>query len=124
MNNKITQPKKQNRIVEQHAAVYSGPLPPSQELMNYNNIIPGAAERIITMAEKEAEHRRSAENLLVAEEVRSSKTGQRFAFVLGFGSLIVVTVSILMNQPMGTIAPAINSNNKFSGVFIKKRKIA
>lgn len=39
----------------------SGPLPASQELEHYNQIVPGAAERIIAMAEGEQGHRHKVE---------------------------------------------------------------
>jgi uncharacterized membrane protein len=57
-------------------ATYSGPLPPAADFERYNAALPGAAERILAMAEKEAAHRHDAEDSLVKEEVRASKTGQ------------------------------------------------
>lgn len=38
------------KVSEQH--VYSGPLPEPEALAKYDQIVPGAAERILTMAEK------------------------------------------------------------------------
>ena len=40
---------------------FSGPLPPPQILEKYESIVPGSADRIIGMAEKQSEHRRSIE---------------------------------------------------------------
>lgn len=37
----------------QHHSMRSGPLPDAEELERYNQVVPGAAERIIRMAEKE-----------------------------------------------------------------------
>ncbi|MEJ5188448.1 MAG: DUF2335 domain-containing protein [Breznakiellaceae bacterium] len=108
MSNKRNVPfaQQQQHIVQQQS-IYSGPLPPSSELAHYNDIIPGAAERILRMAEEEGNHRRKMEERLVEEQIRASKTGQRFAFILGIGSLTVVTVSITLNQPLASIVPAI-----------------
>ena len=36
---------------------FSGPIPPPQVLKQYEEIIPGAGERILAMAEKEQDHR-------------------------------------------------------------------
>jgi len=47
---------------------YSGPLPPSTELDQYNQILPGAAERILAMAESEAKHRHALENQQLLNE--------------------------------------------------------
>ena len=41
----------------QRVSHYSGPLPQSEELARYNEIIPNAAERILKMAENEQQHR-------------------------------------------------------------------
>ncbi len=39
----------------------SGPLPPPEMLAQYEEILPGAAERILSMAERQAEHRQKME---------------------------------------------------------------
>lgn len=39
--------------------MYSGPIPPPEALARYEEIQPGAADRIIKMAEKQQEHRMS-----------------------------------------------------------------
>jgi uncharacterized membrane protein len=44
---------------------YSGPIPSSSELNRYEKILPGAADRIITMAEKQSNHRHEIEKVTV-----------------------------------------------------------
>ena len=39
----------------------SGPLPPSVELQNYESILPGLADRIVSQFESEGAHRRDME---------------------------------------------------------------
>ncbi len=41
---------------------YAGPLPPASELNAYEQILPGAAERILAMTEKEQSHRHQSED--------------------------------------------------------------
>lgn len=55
-----------------HAETFSGPLPPPGLLGQYEDICPGSADRIIKMAEQEAEHRRSIEHSLVQFEANES----------------------------------------------------
>jgi uncharacterized membrane protein len=43
------------------AAGYYGPLPPASQLGQYEDILPGAADRILTMAEEQAHHRQGME---------------------------------------------------------------
>ena len=53
-----------SRIVETRSEHY-GPLPPPSDLQEYDNVVPGAAERIIRMAENQSEHRRELERKVV-----------------------------------------------------------
>lgn len=41
---------------------YSGPIPPPESLEKYEQVVPGSAERILAMAEKEQEHRHKTED--------------------------------------------------------------
>lgn len=49
--------KTERRHVAQFGAAYAGPIPPSTELRRYEEILPGAADRILTMAEEERRDR-------------------------------------------------------------------
>jgi hypothetical protein len=44
---------------------FSGPIPAPELLAKYNSALPGAADRIISMAEGEASHCRTIEAMLV-----------------------------------------------------------
>jgi len=73
---------------------FSGPLPPPSLLSGYESSCPGAADRIIKMAEQEAEHRRVTETAIVkagvAEGERASndaKRGQIFALIIVMASI-------------------------------------
>lgn len=68
---------------------YHGPLPPAQELMRYEQVHPGLAERIVGMAEREQAHRHRLEQAEVEEPFRLGRRGQVcatlvVALVLGF----------------------------------------
>ena len=53
-------------LVHQHTEVsFSGPLPPPGVLEGYERVLPGSAERIFTMAEKQLEHRLHLEKVVV-----------------------------------------------------------
>lgn len=64
------------------ALQYEGPLPPPYMLREYDEAIPGAGERILCEAERQAEHRRAMESKLVEGTVSWNKRGQTFAFVV------------------------------------------
>lgn len=61
---------------------YSGPIPPADELAAYNRIEPDLVNRIVSMAEDEALHRRSRENRELSEAVVATRRGQYLSFAI------------------------------------------
>ncbi len=73
------------RVAAQISRTFSGPLPPPEILQRYNEIVPGAADRIIKMAESQHHHRQALEKSVVDSNVFSQKVG------LGLGFIIAMT---------------------------------
>jgi len=69
--------------------IFSGPIPHPAILERYNQTVPGAAERIIVMAEQQAIHRRTLEKSVIDSDVKKSERGQLFAFVIAITGLIL-----------------------------------
>lgn len=61
---------------------FIGPLPPPNILRGYNEVIPGAAERILAMAENQQSHRIQMESAVVQENCKSQRRGLTFGFVI------------------------------------------
>ncbi|MDR2808067.1 MAG: DUF2335 domain-containing protein [Spirochaetaceae bacterium] len=59
-----------------------GQLPPANEFAGYEQTLPCAADRILTMAEKEAEHRRENDNKLTNASIKLSGRRQVMALVI------------------------------------------
>ena len=68
---------------EEAAVQYQGPLPIPQHLQQYEQVLPGAAERILAMAESQKEHRQDLERLAVRTGARDSLLGLIFGFLIG-----------------------------------------
>ena len=75
---------------------HQGPLPDPNTLAKYEQACPGAADRIITRFEKEADHRHAFENQMIQfgaadaeRDRREAMLGQVFAFVIGMTAIIV-----------------------------------
>jgi uncharacterized membrane protein len=100
------------------AVSYSGPLPPANQFAEYERALPGAADRILALAEKEAEHRRQNEDAIVKKSISLGGRGQVFAFIISLISMGVILVSILLKQPVAAIAPTIVALTGLSSVFI------
>ena len=63
------------QIVAQVAQHFSGPLPPPDVLVRYNDAVPNGAERIIAMAERQAEHRMGLEKRVITADIWRSYVG-------------------------------------------------
>lgn len=70
---------------------HSGPLPCPEDFEEYDRILPGAAERIFQLAEREQRHRHEQEAKIVRHEFAGRYVGQIGALVallVGFGAVV------------------------------------
>lgn len=72
---------------------YSGPLPRPSDLQAYEDTLPGVADRIVSMAEREQVHRHEAEDTDRVNEFRLARFGQ-----WGFISFIAVCLGTAIWQ--------------------------
>ena len=87
---------------------FRGPIPPPEIISGYEAIIPGAADRILAMAEKQSQHRQEMEKIKMKSESRDGLLGILFAFVLGIGSIIAaIVIVVLVPQNAGAISSAL-----------------
>jgi len=82
-----------------HVEAFQGPLPPPETLEKYNRICPGAAERIIQMAEQQSAHRRAQEKRLLRARIRDAfkqraetRLGQWLGFAIGTTAIVAGSV--------------------------------
>ena len=99
-------------------SAYSGPLPPPESLIKYNEAAPGAAERIISMAEQEMKHRHQCEDTLIKDK-------NKIAFIsviLSFVSVIVLSILVGYALYLGAdgvaVGTAIGAIASVAGIFI------
>lgn len=69
------------------ANMWQGPLPQPEHLERFNAVVPGAAERIIAMAERQQAHRITLEDHAVKEQLTQSGRGQIFGLIIGVGGI-------------------------------------
>lgn len=87
-------------------AEFKGPLPPPQILQQYNDIVPGAAERILSMAEDMASHQRDIQSraididsMIVGSDNRARTSGQWMAFGIVILSFSLTALGAWMEKP-------------------------
>ena len=76
-------------IVVAYENRFVGPLPPPAILAQYEQICSGAADRIISMAERQSAHRQQLESAVVSANCESQRRGPIFGFVLAFMAIII-----------------------------------
>lgn len=116
----MPEPSSNQKIIKQEVSMaFSGPLPHPEILKKYDEILPGAADRIIKMAEQQAEHRRSIEQQAIKSDIKNSKLGIWFGFIIGISGIIGgVMVAILGRQPLFGGILSFASLASLVGVFI------
>jgi uncharacterized membrane protein len=97
--------------------MYVGPLPPANEFAGYDQALPGAAERILALAEKETQHRHKTEDKLLS----LSSRGQIFALIVSILSLGAVGLSVYFSQPVASIAPAVIAITGLVSIFTSRK---
>ncbi len=99
------------------ASYREGPLPAADEFADYERVLPGAADRILRMAEAEQQHRHQMESdsTKVFSEDRQAQNaqfrrGQFFALLIGLLALLVpAIIAMLYDNPTATIVAGVVS---------------
>lgn len=74
--------------------VFEGPLPHPRILNQYEQVFPGATERIFRMAEKQQEHRHKLEIAVVKSNIHNEKTGLYSSLVITL--VVVISGAVLI----------------------------
>ncbi len=114
--------RKNNKEERITVSQFSGPLPPSSELANYENVLPGAADRILTMAENEQKGRIKAQRSELRMLFISHIIGQVFAFLLGLGGISAGFYLILQGHDVSGLGVLISSLAAIVGAFVYKQR--
>jgi len=85
---------------------FHGPLPPPSVLAEYDRVKSGLAERIVAMAEQQAQHRKEMEREVLAAQIVDAKAdrserrfGQVFAFCIALVCFIAGTYTATHGAP-------------------------
>lgn len=105
-------------IVQQKLHV--GPLPPPEDLAQYDQACPGAAERIIAMAERQADHRQSMETNHLKWEYGLQSCGQWLALAALIAMLLLVGFTFYVGQPIAGSALGGGTIIAVVGMFLSR----
>lgn len=97
---------------------YSGPLPPAAELQAYDDAVPGAAERIIRMAESYAGHTQELEGMAMKLEGAARRRGQWLGALVVFGVLGSCLYALHLDKETFAIALGTGTLVALAAVFV------
>ena len=104
------------QVSEEHH--FSGPLPRPEDLAKYDQIVPGAAARIIQMAEKEMSHRHDNEKKL--SKIWTTVMSIIFAFLSVLILSLLCFYAIYKDYPTVAASIAVGAIAAVAGVFLYK----
>ena len=90
--------------------MHRGPIPDPMTLKGYDDICPGAADRIIVMAENQAKHRQEMEKTVIKSRSGDSKLGIICGFIIALttivsGTFIVYNGYVWSGAILGSVGP-------------------
>jgi uncharacterized membrane protein len=100
---------------------YSGPIPPPQAFREYEDALPGAADRILTLAERQAAHRMQLERRQLDWMHRHLSRGQVFGFLIVVLGFVLGYLLAINDKPVWGLATSISSLALIVGAFVYGR---
>jgi len=97
---------------------YQGPLPHPDHLAQFEQILPGLADRIVAMSEKGLAHRQDMEAQIVRSSLRKEAVGQWFAFLVALAALGTGTYLISVGRSLEGMGTTLAALAGLIGVFI------
>ncbi|MHB8371078.1 MAG: DUF2335 domain-containing protein [Leptospirales bacterium] len=120
----VTKPELSPKNVEIRGRmqVHTGPLPDPETLRKYDDLLPGTAERIITMAEREQRHVHETVTRVHVWTLVRKQIGQFSGFLIAIGGLSVGSWLIYKGHDWaGTAIAGIGLSN-LVGLFVKEHQ--
>jgi len=98
------------------------PLPLASEVAGYENLLPGSADRILNLVEKQAAHRQELEKAEIISDTKNSFYALVFAFVFAMSVLISAVVLILFGHSEAAAIVGVGGIGTVVGAFLQNKK--
>lgn len=112
----------ESRVLIGRQVSFAGPLPPPEVFSAYENALPGAADRILAMAEKQSSHRQEIEGKALESSSRQGTLGQVFAFILSLVVIIIGGFLIYSDKNISGLVMVLTAIGSLVGLFIYGKK--
>lgn len=109
-------------LVRVAASFSYGLLSAPEALERYNQILPGAADRILAMAERQEQHRQEMEERIITASVSSQKLGVKLGFVIAMTAIVGGIWLALAGRSGAGLTSIIGALAALVGVFVYGKK--
>lgn len=116
-NNQITNHNNKSSLIHQSVS-FSGPLPHPDILKKFDEVCPGAAKIIIEMANNQSEHRQNLEKNVINSDIKNSRLGLIFGFIIGMSGIIAGALVITVGQVIAGAFLSFISLGSLVGTFV------
>lgn len=89
--------------------LFQGPIPPVEDFAGYERILPGAADRILKMAENQAGHRQTLERRALNGDLIKAMMGTILAYLTFGGSMTGALYLLANDKPLYSLATFITA---------------
>jgi len=94
---------------ETQQTIYQGPLPQPEDFAAYERVLPGAADRILKMAENQATHRQGMERKALNGDIVKSMMGTVLAYITFGGAMSGAVYLLLNDKPIQSLAALVTA---------------
>ena len=101
-------PRHIGQIIRQEMR-YQGPIPPVEDFAGYERILPGAADRILKMAETQAGRRQTQERRAVTGDLIKAMMGTILAYITFAGAMAGAVYLLANDKPLYGLAALVTA---------------
>lgn len=116
--NPIDQPNPPAASVSIESKSFSGPLPHPEILVQYDKIVSGSAERIISIWEGQVRHRQELEKKVIESDIKQSQCGAILGFLIAIAAISAGTFLAYIGRPTEGLAAIITALGGLVGVYV------
>ena len=98
--------------------IRSGPLPDPRTLHEYDQIVPGMAERLLQKFEQQADHRMQLEAEVIRADIRRAGRGMIVGGVMAICGLFSGTGMVLLGHEGIGVSAIVTEFVSFAGLFV------
>jgi uncharacterized membrane protein len=107
-------------VIQQSVSFRQAPYPTPEDLREYETIHPGFTDRILTLTERETDHRVQQERLQDSATIELARRGQAYAFVVVLTLVVGGIAAILTDHSIAGFAGLVLAAATLGGTFVAR----